>query len=342
MKVLVTGGTGFLGQYVCRALEARDHEVVGVGRGEYSPYTGVHIHDLTYRNAAHDLVRTIRPEVVVHLAAVVGGIGANVKNPAKFWRDNLYMGLNIIDACAALDYMVVHGGTRNELDRHSRGDYPPVRRLIIAGTTCSYPERPSTFPFCEEDLWFGYPEPTNAPYGIAKRALVAGAMAYRGSFLDARVLMPTNLYGPGDSLNLETNHVIPALILRFLKAKAEQQPSVELWGTGKQTRDFLYVEDAAEAFALAVDSEEDWDLLNLGTGYERSIAELAELIAELTGYDGDVTWNGKLGGQPRRALNCKHAQQHLGWEHTTSLREGLEKTIAWVEEQLPATSRTSA
>lgn len=337
MRILVTGGTGFLGRHVCRALKDRGHRVAGVGRGKYVDHVVGHEYDLTDRDMAHNLILDADPDVVVHLAAAVGGIGANVANPAKFWRDNLYMGLNVLDACAFRKYSDVHGGGDLGLHRHAGEAYPEVSRLIIAGTTCSYPEIPPVIPFREEVLFMGYPEPTNAPYGIAKRCIVVGAQAYRESgFIDSRVLMPTNLYGPGDSLDLENNHVIPALIVKFLRAKNDGTRVVELWGTGEPTRDFLYVEDAAEAFADAVDNEEDWSLLNLGTGQEVSIREIAETISKLTEYDGDVTWNGRLGGQPRRALDCGLAEKYLGWTAKTSLEEGLAKTIRWVKENLSA------
>ena len=308
LGTLVTGGNGFLGKHVMSVLRDR------IDNYKYSlSTTRSENTDLRDLESAKDAIQHF--DSVIHLAAVCGGIGANVEAPAKFWRDNLLMGINVLEACV------------------QRPESMP--RLIIAGTTCSYPERPRKIPFDETCLWEGYPERTNAPYGIAKRAIIEGANAYRRSFdLDVRILMPTNLYGPGDDLDLTKNHVIPAMIVKFLKAKMKDQKVVELWGDGTPTRDFLYVEDAAEAFADALESESKWTVLNLGTGVEVSIRELAETIIELTGYDGDIAWNGQLGGQPRRALDCKLAKKKLGWEAKTDLRTGLTKTVEWVKSQL--------
>ena len=308
--VIVTGGTGFLGRHLCRKLNDEGYDVRPLNSSQ----------DLRDPEIAIDAIRDeiftyedAKYAYVIHLAASVGGIGANVAKPVEFWRDNLLMGINVLDACAKTD----------------------VKRLIIAGTTCSYPENPRKIPFDESCLWEGYPEPTNAPYGIAKRCLVEGASAYRrAGTLDARVLMPTNLYGPGDSLDLQHNHVIPALIVKFLKATMKGQSTVPLWGTGSPTRDFLFVEDAADAFVRSLWVDHEFDVVNIGTGVEVSILELATMIGELTGYDGELKWSGQLGGQPRRALDCFLAHKKLGWWHETDLYDGLKKTVEWVRSQL--------
>ena len=320
MKVAVAGGTGFLGKHVVEAFDKSGHEVYGVGSKQYN---------LLSPTTAMAMVQELKPDVVVHLAALCGGIGANVKRPADFWRDNLLMGINIMEACRFFG-----------------------RKLLCAGTTCSYSIH-TPIPFKEEDIFNGYPEPTNAPYGIAKRSLIVGGNAYSDQFgLDIRFLMPTNLYGPYDSTDLETNHVIPALILKFMKAKDEGAKSVELWGDGTPTRDFLFVTDAAQAFLKAAESmieeespkvrkvlghkieEWSWKILNIGTGHEVSIADLAEVIKRVVGYEGRLTWNGKLGGQPRRVLDSSAAKESIGWEATTPLNEGIQSTVDWMKEQL--------
>lgn len=309
MKITCTGGTGFLGEHVTECFQEDGHEVVALGRGDY---------DLRLLDETLLMVEESKPDLVIHLAALCGGIGANVERPGDFWRENLMMGVNVLEACRLFD-----------------------TKLLIAGTTCSYPIH-APVPFQEEALFDGYPEPTNAPYGIAKRSLIVGGNAYRDQYgLDVRFLLPTNLYGPYDSLHLKTNHVIPALILKFIQAKATNEKEVELWGTGEPTRDFLFAPDAAEAFLLAAKSmftDSDWSMLNIGTGKEVSIAELAMEIKLAVGYEGHVQWNGKLGGQPRRALDCSAAKADLKWEAKTTLNKGLRITIAWIKEQLVGVS----
>jgi GDP-L-fucose synthase len=299
MRTLVTGGAGFLGSFLVEQLEARGDEVVVPRRGEF---------DLTYRADAERLFEETRPEVVFHLAAEVGGIGANRANPGRYWYANLIMGAHVL-----------------ELSRLHR-----VQKLVVAGTVCAYPKFTPT-PFHEDELWNGYPEETNAPYGVAKKSVLVGAQAYREQYgLDTVYLLPANLFGPRDNFDLETSHVVPALI-RKMAAGTEQ---VVLWGNGSPTREFLYVEDAAEAFVLASDRYSSAEPLNIGTGVELSIRELAETIAELTGFEGEIVWDESMpNGQPRRRLDTSRAEAALGWRASTSLREGLERTIAWYRAQ---------
>lgn len=297
--ILVTGGRGFLGQHVMDRLRLGGHKAVGLGS-----------EDGDLRSNAHcdKLFDIYRPGVVVHLAAVVGGIGANRLHPGKFWRDNTLMGVNVLDACVA----------------HN------VKKLILVSTTCAYPKRPPIIPFIESDLWHGYPEETNAPYGIAKKSLMVGAEAYRAEYgLDVITLIPTNLYGPGDNFDEESSHVIPAMMRRFHEAKRSDDPEVTMWGTGSPTRDFLYVEDAADAVvrSLGVSHGEP---INLGSGSEISMYQLSERVKGAVGYGGSVTWDhSKPDGQPRRCLDSSVARQVLGWKATTSFEDGLKRTYEW-------------
>ncbi len=295
MRALVTGGAGFLGSFLVERLEARGDEVVVPRRAEF---------DLTHREDAERLFEEARPEVVFHLAAEVGGIGANRANPGRYWYANLIMGAHMLELSRLHD----------------------VRKLVVAGTVCAYPKFTPT-PFHEDELWNGYPEETNAPYGVAKKSVLVGGQAYREQYgLDTVYLLPANLYGPRDNFDLETSHVVPALI-RKMAAGTEQ---VVLWGDGSPTREFLYVEDAAEAFVLASERYSAAEPLNIGTGAEISIRELAETIAEMTGFEGEILWDESMpNGQPRRRLDTGRAEAALGWRARTSLREGLERTIAW-------------
>jgi GDP-L-fucose synthase len=299
VKALVTGGAGFLGSFLVERLRGRGDEVVVPRRADY---------DLTRWDDAARLFEEARPELVFHLAAEVGGIGANRANPGRYWFANLTMGVNVLELSR------LHG----------------VRKLIVAGTVCAYPKFTPT-PFSEDDLWNGYPEETNAPYGVAKKSVLVGAQAYRDQYgLDTVYLLPANLYGPRDNFDLESSHVVPALIRKMLAASTE----VVLWGDGSPTREFLYVEDAAEAFVLAADRYSGAAPLNVGTGAEVSIAELAATIAELTGFDGEIVWDRSMpNGQPRRRLDTRRAEELLGFRAGTTLREGLERTIAWYSEQ---------
>jgi GDP-L-fucose synthase len=299
MRALVTGGGGFLGSFLVERLRDRGDEVFVPRRAEY---------DLTRWDDAERLFGKARPELVFHLAAEVGGIGANRANPGRYWFANLTMGTNVLELSR------LHG----------------VTKLLVAGTVCAYPKFTPT-PFREDDLWNGYPEETNAPYGVAKKSVLVGAQAYREQYgLDSVYLLPANLYGPRDNFDLETSHVVPALI-RKMSAGTEE---VVLWGDGSPTREFLYVEDAADAFVCAADLYSGPEPLNIGTGVEIAIGELATTIAELTGFEGEVTWDAAMpNGQPRRRLDTSRAESLLGWKAATPLREGLERTIAWYREQ---------
>jgi GDP-L-fucose synthase len=299
MRALVTGGAGFLGSFLVERLEARGDEVVVPRRAEF---------DLTHWDDAERLFEEVQPEVVFHLAAEVGGIGANRANPGRYWYANLIMGAHMLELSR------LHG----------------VSKLVVAGTVCAYPKFTPT-PFHEEELWSGYPEETNAPYGVAKKSVLVGGQAYREQYgLDTVYLLPANLYGPRDNFDLETSHVVPALI-RKMAAGTEQ---VVLWGDGSPTREFLYVEDAADAFVAASERYQGPEPLNIGTGVEISIRELAGTIAELTGFEGEIVWDESMpNGQPRRRLDTSRAQTALGWHAQTSLRDGLERTIAWYRAQ---------
>jgi GDP-L-fucose synthase len=299
VKVLVTGGSGFLGSHVVERLRAD-----GV-----DPFVALHEdYDLTKSHDAHRLFSAAQPELVFHLAAEVGGIGANLASPGRFWYANMLMGAHVL-----------------EESRKARVD-----KLVLVGTVCSYPKE-TRVPFREEDLWNGYPEETNAPYGVAKRALSVGAQAYRDQYaLNTIFLLPVNLYGPRDDFNPETSHVIPALIRKMVDAKERGEESVVLWGDGSPTREFLYVEDCADALWLAAQRYEGSDPVNLGTGEEISIADLTTLVAAAVEYDGSVIWDtSKPNGQPRRKLDTSRAAERFGFEAKTSLHAGLDRTVAW-------------
>ena len=301
MRILVTGGGGFLGSTLVERLRADGHDPFVARRSEY---------DLTAWRDAERLFDDSHPELVYHLAAEVGGIGANRENPGRFWYANLMMGAHVLELSRARD----------------------VGKLVIAGTVCAYPKF-TPVPFREDDLWNGYPEETNAPYGVAKKAVLVGAQGYREQYgLRSIFLLPANLYGPRDNFDLQTSHVIPALIRKML----EGGDQVVLWGDGSPTREFLYVDDAAEAFRLAAERYDSPEPVNLGTGSEVSIRELAELVAELTGFDGELTWDASMpNGQPRRTLDASRAEAAFGFRARTPLREGLEQTIAWYREHAP-------
>jgi GDP-L-fucose synthase len=299
VKVLVTGGSGFLGSHVVERLRAD-----GV-----DPFVALHEnYDLTKSDDAHRLFSAAQPELVFHLAAEVGGIGANLASPGRFWYANMLMGAHVLE------------------ESRKAG----VDKLVLVGTVCSYPKE-TRVPFREEDLWNGYPEETNAPYGVAKRALSVGAQAYRDQYaLNTIFLLPVNLYGPRDDFNPETSHVIPALIRKMVDAKERGEESVVLWGDGSPTREFLYVEDCADALWLAAQRYEGSDPVNLGTGEEISIADLTTLVAAAVEYDGSVIWDtSKPNGQPRRKLDTSRAAERFGFEAKTSLHAGLDRTVAW-------------
>ena len=298
MRVVVTGGAGFLGSRVVELLRSRGDDPFVVRRSEY---------DLTRREDAERLFTDARPELVFHLAAEVGGIGANRANPGRYWYANLMMGAHMLELCRA------HG----------------VEKLVIAGTVCAYPKF-TPVPFNEDDLWNGYPEETNAPYGVAKKTLLVGAQAYREQFgTNAIFLLPANLYGPRDNFHLTNAHVIPDLIRKMVDSSDE----VVLWGDGSPTREFLYVDDCAEGLVLAAERYDGPEPVNLGTGQEISIRELAELIAELTDFGGEIVWDTSMpNGQPRRHLDASRAAELFGFHAKTSLQAGLEQTIAWYRE----------
>jgi GDP-L-fucose synthase len=296
VKILLTGAGGFLGQHVQTLL----------GKVDCTYHAISHRSDLDLRDPweTERFFDHWRPDVVIHLAAVVGGIGANQATPADFFIDNALMGASILSAC--------------------RKTTP--KRLVMVGTTCSYPKVPPRIPFREEDLFQGYPEETNAPYGVAKRSLMVGGAALQRQY-GIRVvnLIPTNLYGPGDHFDPAKSHVIPALIRRFLEA---QGGPVTLWGTGNASRDFLYVADAADAIVRSLDADVGPEPINLGGGREISIRELAYIVADVCGYEGEIHWDaGKPDGQPRRSLATDAAERLLGWKAATGLREGLERTV---------------
>ena len=302
-RVVVSGGSGFLGSFVVEKLRARGCAEVFVPRSrEY---------DLREKADVLRLYAQARPDVFIHLAAVVGGIGANRKNPGRFFYDNAVMGIHVIEAVRTAG----------------------LEKFVCVGTTCSYPKF-TPVPFREGDFWSGYPEETNAPYGLAKKMLLVQLQAYREQYgLNGIYLVPVNLYGPRDNFHLESSHVIPALIRKCLEAQRAGAPEIAAWGTGNATREFLYVEDAAEAIVLAAEKYEQGAPVNLGSGAEISIRSLVELIGELAGFRGAVRWDHtKPDGQPRRCLDTARAWQEFGWRAKTPLRDGLQKTIAWYEE----------
>ncbi|HLW99413.1 MAG TPA: GDP-L-fucose synthase [Candidatus Acidoferrales bacterium] len=300
-RVAVTGGGGFLGSFVVEKLRAKEVAEIFVPRRQS--------YDLTQREAAAQLYADFRPDVVIHLAATVGGIGANRNNPGRFFYENMAMGLHVMD----------------EARRYGR-----LAKLVVAGTTCSYP-RDTPTPFCEEDLWNGYPEETNAPYGIAKRALLVMLQGYRRQYgLEGIYLIPANLFGPRDNFDPETSHVIPGLIRKFVEGRQNQLASVTVWGTGQASREFLYVEDAAEGIILATTHYRRPEPINLGTGAEILIKDLVTEIAGLVGYQGEIRWDrSQPDGQPRRQLNTEKALEAFGFRAKTDLRTGLANTLAW-------------
>jgi GDP-L-fucose synthase len=299
-RVIVTGGAGFLGTFVVARLRAAGCREVIVPRSAECDLVDIH--------AVRRLYVEARPDIVIHLAARVGGIGANKMHPGRFFHDNLVMGVNLIEE-----------GRKAGLDK-----------FVQIGTVCAYPKF-TPVPFREDDLWNGYPEETNAPYGVAKKALLVQLQAYRQQYgFNGIYLLPANLYGPGDNFDLDTSHVIPALIRKCVEARESDAPSISVWGTGRASREFFYVEDCAEAILLAAESYDDADPVNLGTGREITIANLVSRIAHLSGYEGSINYDAsRPDGQPRRALDVSRAEQRFGFRARTDLDTGLEQTIEW-------------
>lgn len=299
-KVCVTGGSGFLGSYVVEKLERRGCRHIFVPRSRDF--------DLRERTAIRRMFDEASPDILIHVAGVVGGIGANRLNPAKFFYDNLMMGVQLMDEA-----------------KERR-----VEKFVALGTVCAYPKH-APVPFKEEDLWNGYPEETNAPYGLAKKMLLVQAQAYRQQYgLNAIYLLPVNLYGPRDNFDPATSHVIPALIRKCMEAGLSREPRISVWGTGAATREFLYVEDCAEGILLATEHYDKPEPVNLGTGSEISIRDLVTIIMRLTGFEGEVVWEaGQPDGQPRRCLDTRRAELEFGFRATTPLEEGLRRTVVW-------------
>ena len=303
MKTVVTGGSGFLGSHLVELLEADGHDVHIVRSKDT---------DLTDMNAVARLFEQQRPDRVYHLAAEVGGIGANRDNPGRYWYANLTMGVNILEQARI----------------HS------TDKLVMVGTICSYPKF-APIPFREDTLWDGYPEETNAPYGVAKKALLVGAQSYREQYgLNSIMLLPVNLYGPRDNFDLQSSHVIPALIRKMVEAQQRGESSVTLWGDGTPTREFLYVEDCARGLFMAGSDYNGAEPVNLGTGIEISIKDLAETVAAATGFDGEIIWDTtKPNGQPRRQLDVTRARERFGFEAEVSFADGMARTVEWFRSQ---------
>jgi GDP-L-fucose synthase len=301
-RITVTGGAGFLGSCVVQQLKDLGCGTIFVPRSRD--------YNLVDNQAVKQLYQDAQPEIVIHLAAVVGGIGANRENPGKFFYDNLMMGVQLME----------------------QGRQFGLEKFVAMGTICAYPKF-TPVPFREENLWYGYPEETNAPYGLAKKMLLVQSQAYRQQYdFNSIFLLPVNLYGPGDNFDPESSHVIPALIKKVFDAKDNNQKHVEVWGTGTATREFLYVADAAEGIVLAAEKYNKSDPVNLGAGFEISIKSLAELICELANFEGSIVWDtSKPDGQPRRCLDTSSAEREFGFKAHTGFREGLKQTIDWYE-----------
>lgn len=311
-KICITGGDGFLGRHLVRKLSAKGYRKFFVPRIEN--------YDLRKSEDIRRMYDDSQAEVIIHLAAVVGGIGANRENPGKFFYDNAIMGIQLIEEARL----------RN------------IKKFVILGTICAYPKF-TEVPFKEENLWNGYPEETNAPYGIAKKMLLVQSQAYREQYgFNSIFLLPVNLYGPGDNFDPASSHVIPALIKKCVNAKEKNLDHITVWGTGKATREFLYVEDAAEGIVLATEKYNSSEPVNLGAGFEISIKDLVTLIVELTGFDGEIRWDtSKPDGQPRRMLDTRRAEKEFGFKTSTDFREGLQETIKYYRELIKMENKTS-
>jgi len=311
-RVVVTGGAGFLGRFVTQKLKGHGVEPFIPRSRDYN---------LIEKTDIERMLQEARPELVIHLAAVVGGIGYNRKNPGRFFYDNLMMGVQLIEQSRLFG----------------------VKKFLATGTVCAYPKF-TPVPFREDDLWNGYPEETNAPYGLAKKMMLVQSQAYREQYgFNSIFLLPTNLYGPGDNFDLATSHVIPALIRKCVEARREKRSFIEAWGSGEVSREFLYVEDCAEALVRAAAVYNDSEPVNIGTGEEVLIKDLVNMIARLSEFNGEVRWqHSEPNGQPRRRLDVTRAFERLGFRATTSLEEGLRRTIDWFEEHTVALTRSSA
>jgi GDP-L-fucose synthase len=301
-RIVVTGGSGFLGRHLVNQLEAFADVEIFVPRSRQ--YNLVEMADVKR------LLEDTKPDLIIHLAAVVGGIGANQQNPGRFFYDNLMMGAQLIEQAR------VSG----------------VRKFVAVGTVCAYPKF-TPVPFREEDLWNGYPEETNAPYGLAKKMMLVQSQSYRQQYgFNSIFLLPANLYGPGDNFNPKSSHVIPALIRKCVEAREERAAFVDVWGTGNASREFLYVEDCAEAIVKAAAVYNEGEPVNIGTGSEIKISELVNLIARLTGFEGEIRWQtDKPDGQPRRSLDVSRAFEKFGFKASTPFELGLARTIEWYE-----------
>lgn len=299
-RIVVTGGAGFLGSRVVKALETRGASQAFVPRSAQ--------YDLRKHEAVMRLLRDTEPTLIIHMAAVVGGIGANRERPGEFFYDNLMMGTQLF-------HEAWHAG---------------VQKFVTVGTVCAYPKF-TPIPFREETIWDGYPEETNAPYGLAKKMLLVQGQAYRQQYgFNSIYLLPTNLYGPGDNFDPRSSHVIPALIRKFVKAQERRDQTVTAWGTGSATREFLYVDDCAEAIVRATESYDLPEPMNIGSGFEISIRDLTHMIAEMVGFTGEIVWDSsKPDGQPRRALDISRAEEAFDFKAVTDFREGLARTISW-------------
>ncbi|MCB4755520.1 MAG: GDP-L-fucose synthase [Elusimicrobia bacterium] len=299
-SIVVTGGAGFLGRFVVRKLQERGCQKIGIPLIDH--------YDLTQASHIKRMYEAMRPDIVIHLAAICGGIGANMARPADFFYKNLLMGIQLME------------------EAHQRR----IEKFVAIGTICAYPKF-TPVPFKEEDLWNGYPEETNAPYGLAKKMLLVQAQTYRQQYgFNAIYLLPVNLYGPGDNFDLETGHVIPALIRKFVEAKERGGKDIIAWGTGRVSREFFFVEDAAEAILLATEKYNKPDPVNLGSGEEITILELAEKIRDTVGFKGGIRWDtSRTDGQPRRRLDTSKAKEYFGFTANVKLNDGLKKTIDW-------------
>ena len=299
-RICVTGGAGFLGTHLIRDLKARGAQDIFIPTLEE--------YDLVEKDSIQRMLSDAKPDVIIHLAAHVGGIGANREQPAEFFYDNLMMGVQLLH------------------EAYLAG----VEKFVAIGTVCAYPKF-TPVPFSEDDLWIGYPEETNAPYGLAKKMLLVQSQAYRDQYgYNSIFLLPVNLYGPGDNFNPRSSHVIPALIRKCVEAREQGADHIVVWGDGSPTREFIYVKDAARGIALATERYNQSDPVNIGSGFEISIKDLVEKIARMTGFEGELVWDtSKPNGQPRRALDISRAKDYFGFEAHTDFEEGLRETIDW-------------